>query len=802
MKIEMKNDIMNALSVIASALEESENHPEKEFDVWELVENCFGEKDEETPWTVGDVMMILRFALEFAGKTEDRRADEVIIAEVAKIAYNYEPTTEPEEEKENEPMTTTYNITYNAQYDSHEVTFESKPATAVLDALKALKMRWNPKKACWYGFAKESEILSAILDNGEGETITGEKTEGATVYTDGYLGGGAVYGSKSNLHLYGTDLAKAIRADLKAAGIKGVTVASKHGSIRATITTNAADVVTEDEFIADYRVNDSFGWLEYFDENGRRTDYHIADYYNLPAEMREKIRLENARREYARDYANSASLNHYYIDKYTGFTDAGRAKIKAVIAIIAAYRYDESNGMVDYFNTNFYFDVYTKPATVKPTTPDDEPTKPAKEEPKEEPSAEETAHVQPAEQAQEVENAVESEEPATIYKIDDNGHDIIVKCVGDDCYTVEYCEDGKRLGEVEENCTAEYIDFRYGILVNPEQNTQNQPEPTPEAEPAETITESAGDAPAEASKTAEPMPEPVKPSPIREDLARRAHEMMSYTDYREGSATAEYNTLCDRAEALAEEQKRKVDPMYHDKIDALLASYVRRMADNINRRNEIGTRCPSVLVAGPANFPVKKKLKQNAASDRNMEEYNEIQGILNKIRSVGTGGISGDDPNAREKIEKKIESLEAFQNTMKAVNAYYRKHKTLDGCPDITPEQAHKIAADMERDWRSDPRPFEAYRLQNNNAEIHRLRERLAEMDAMSANSETGWTFDGGTVEICRENNRVRIFHDCKPDASTIAELKSHGFKWSPKSSAWQRQLTENAINAARRITK
>lgn len=394
-------------------------------------------------------------------------------------------------------MTTTYNITHNAKFDSYEVTFESKPATAVLDALKTLKMRWNPKKACWYGFAKESEILSAILENGEGETITGEKTEGATVYTDGYLGGGAVYGSKSNLHLYGTDLAKAIRADLKAAGIKGVTVASKRGNIQATITTNAADVVPEDEFIADYHVNDSFGWIEYFDENGRRTDYHIADYYNLPVEMREKIRLENARREYARVYANSASLNHYYIDNYTGFTDAGRAKINAVIAIIAAYRYDESNGMVDYFNTNFYFDIYTKPATVKPTTPDDEPTKHAKEEPKEEPSAEETAHVQSAEQAQEVENAVESEEPATIYKIDDNGHDIIVKCVGDDCYTVEYCEDGKRLGEVEENCTADYIDFKYGILVNPEQNTQNQPEPTPEAEPAETIPESAGEIPEE-----------------------------------------------------------------------------------------------------------------------------------------------------------------------------------------------------------------------------------------------------------------------------------------------------------------
>ena len=32
---------------------------------------------------------------------------------------------------------------------------------------------------------------------------------------------------------------------------------------------------------------------------------------------------------------------------------------------------------------------------------------------------------------------------------------------------------------------------------------------------------------------------------------------------------------------------------------------------------------------------------------------------------------------------------------MKAVNAYFRKHKTLDGCPELTPEQTEKLKADM-----------------------------------------------------------------------------------------------------------
>ncbi len=51
------------------------------------------------------------------------------------------------------------------------------------------------------------------------------------------------------------------------------------------------------------------------------------------------------------------------------------------------------------------------------------------------------------------------------------------------------------------------------------------------------------------------------------------------------------------------------------------------------------------------------------------------------------GGISADDPQAIQKLEAKLEKLQAAQETMKAVNAYYRKHKTLDGCPALSAER-------------------------------------------------------------------------------------------------------------------
>ena len=100
--------------------------------------------------------------------------------------------------------------------------------------------------------------------------------------------------------------------------------------------------------------------------------------------------------------------------------------------------------------------------------------------------------------------------------------------------------------------------------------------------------------------------------------------------------------MVDKAAAIAEQQKSRVDPMYHEKIDHLLDTYARKLAENMNQGFAIDARVPSVLIAGPSNFPVGKKEKQNRARDSNMEEWRHIQGLLDKIRSTGMGGISAD----------------------------------------------------------------------------------------------------------------------------------------------------------------
>lgn len=150
----------------------------------------------------------------------------------------------------------------------------------------------------------------------------------------------------------------------------------------------------------------------------------------------------------------------------------------------------------------------------------------------------------------------------------------------------------------------------------------------------------------------------VKYYSINEDAARRAKEMNSFMDYIPGSATEEYKMVVDNAAKIATNQKECVDPMYHGKIDSLLDQYARKLAENMNNGYAIDARIPSVLISEPANFPVRQKEKQNAARDRNLQEYREIQGILDKIRSTGMGGISADDPDAIGKLKKKLEALE------------------------------------------------------------------------------------------------------------------------------------------------
>lgn len=162
--------------------------------------------------------------------------------------------------------------------------------------------------------------------------------------------------------------------------------------------------------------------------------------------------------------------------------------------------------------------------------------------------------------------------------------------------------------------------------------------------------------------------------------------------------------------------------------------------------------------------------------------------------------ISSGDPQALDKLTAKLEQSKELQDTMKIVNAYWRKFGTCKGAPGITDVQAEKLEKRIETGYSWEKQPFTSYELTNNNAEIKRLEKRIQELTYNKEIGFSGWDFDGGYAEANTEMNRLQLYFDEKPDEQRRTVLKSNGFKWTSSQGAWQRQLTDNAIYSAGRI--
>ena len=370
-------------------------------------------------------------------------------------------------------------------------------------------------------------------------------------------------------------------------------------------------------------------------------------------------------------------------------------------------------------------------------------------------------------------------------------------------YTWDFGEDCQTVKDTKET-QAFYRSVAGGLRAEqPSAAATEQPEQQPPA------TGAGAEAPAE-QPTPENRPETVPPyGSIDEETARNAHYCVHMSDYKPGSATASYRNSVNKAAQMVEQQKARVSAFYHDKLDALLNSYARRLAQWTNDYNRNQASYPSQFIAGAGNFNMRKHNRQMSREDSLWEEYRQIEAILDKIRSVGTGPVDLADPHAREMLTERLNSQRQMLEDAKTANAYYRKHKTLEGCPGLS---------EKNRAWLTRPgvfasgdgspislyeSPFPAYELASIRGKIERTEQRLAELDRreqQAAEPQTGTAFDGGQIVRNIDLNRLQILFDAIPDADTRAALKQNGFRWSPKNQAWQRQLTDNAERAARQV--
>lgn len=194
--------------------------------------------------------------------------------------------------------------------------------------------------------------------------------------------------------------------------------------------------------------------------------------------------------------------------------------------------------------------------------------------------------------------------------------------------------------------------------------------------------------------------------------------------------------------------------------------------------------------------------RAEAAMGRAVAESKRAEELRHKAASVGTGGISSDDPEAGDKLAEQVAKLEAKQARMKAANATIRKHAKAGrvaqmvalmdmGYPEV---DAHKLV-DPDLCGRIG---YPNYAISNNNANIRRLKARIPRVQAIQAAEEVSEQF--GDIEYREDEGRVWLVFPGKPADAIRADLRSHAFKWSPTRGAWVRQMSDDARYQGRKI--
>ena len=277
--------------------------------------------------------------------------------------------------------------------------------------------------------------------------------------------------------------------------------------------------------------------------------------------------------------------------------------------------------------------------------------------------------------------------------------------------------------------------------------------------------------------------------------------MMSFYDYKKGSKTAQYKERVDRAYELAE-KIAEARPDQADRVFGMADRYSKKMAEYINRDIHIGCMCPSAMISGAGNFPVKKKKKQDQAWEKNRQFYSEIQGILNKMKSIfnGKDQILSGDQDAIEKLEKKLENLKDMQARMKEANKAIRM-KDMEKGDDLLKNMGYtekQIKELREPDF-CGRIGYPSYALQNNNANIHRIEGRLKELRAAKEKGTQETENKFFKVVENTESMRLQLLFDEKPEPEVREVLRRNGFRWAQSQEAWQRQLNNNARYALER---
>jgi hypothetical protein len=271
-------------------------------------------------------------------------------------------------------------------------------------------------------------------------------------------------------------------------------------------------------------------------------------------------------------------------------------------------------------------------------------------------------------------------------------------------------------------------------------------------------------------------------------------------------------TVIEPADATTTHAPRELNA-YEARIEAKRERFEARASKAQEQGNALYRRARSMAEVIPFGQPI---LVGHHSEGRDRNYRNRIHNTFGKAfaaqdkaahyeqkaASVGTGGISSDDPDAVKKLRAELVAAEQSQEKMKAANKAIRGNKTTEtqtAALELIGFTVAQAAEIIKPDFAGRV-GFPAYALSNNNANMTRIKGRIAELEKRDQRADVEQCFDGFSYREDTAENRVMFVFQGKPDEATRAVLKREAFKWSPSRGAWVRQLNNAGIWAGKQV--
>lgn len=164
-----------------------------------------------------------------------------------------------------------------------------------------------------------------------------------------------------------------------------------------------------------------------------------------------------------------------------------------------------------------------------------------------------------------------------------------------------------------------------------------------------------------------------------------------------------------------------------------------------------------------------------------------------RAASVGTGGISADDPEAVQKLKGELSDLERKQARYKAINAAHKAFQKNPASLDKSElgDGEKNTIRNYKPAYSWEPHPIAPFQFTNLSSNIRRIKKRIEDLSAIAKRAEETtepremWSSDGWKVVEDLGDNRVLFTFNAIPSPETRTLLKRNAFKWSPTRKAW-----------------